>query len=60
MKTADQLEDRRAKIRDVLARVDQRYGRELPEKVGPGFERLHREAEGIERELAETYGRAIA
>jgi hypothetical protein len=54
------MEDRYAKIRGVLARVDQRYGEDLPVRIEPGLDRLHREAADIERDLSAFYGRAVA
>lgn len=51
--TTAELERRHAKVREVLARVDQRYGKTLPQKVDPAYERLHREAENLERRLSQ-------
>lgn len=50
MATPD-LERRRARVREVLAKVDARYGAQLPQKVDRGYERLHRESELLDRRL---------
>ena len=49
--TPADLERRRAKVRDILRRVDARYGSQLPAKIDRGYERLHLESEAIDRQL---------